>query len=77
MSTTTTYSPSYGVSSRTAAAPRRKSLLHRFVDRMVEARMHRAEEFLRQNSHLIPRELEGQAGWKLTERSEDSLPFVR
>ena len=75
MSTTTTYSPAYG--SRSAAAPKRKGLLQRFVDRMVEARMRKAEAFIQQHSHLIPRELEEQAGWKLTERSEDSLPFVR
>ena len=39
MATTTTYSPAYG--SRSAAAPKRKGLLQRFVDRMVEARMRR------------------------------------
>ena len=31
---------------------------------------------LYRHSHLLPRELE-QAGWKIGERSEDSLPFVR
>ncbi len=78
MSTSTTYSPAYGATAgRPAAAPKRKGLLRRFVDRMVEARMRKADEFIRQHAHLIPRELEEKAGWKLTERSEDSLPFIR
>jgi hypothetical protein len=78
MSTTTTYSPAYGATAGPAAATsKRKGLLRRFADRMVEARMRKADEFIRQHAHLIPRELEETAGWKLTERSEDSLPFVR
>jgi hypothetical protein len=77
MSTTTTYSPAYGAVSGDKAAPKRKGLLQRFIDRTVEARMRKAEAFIRQHSHLIPRELEERAGWKITERSEDSLPFVR
>jgi hypothetical protein len=77
MSTTTTYSLAYGALSHDKAAPERKGLLQRFVDRMIEARMRKAEQFTRRHSHLIPRELEEQAGWKITERSEDSLPFLR
>ena len=48
----------------------------RFYDRLIEARARQAGEVMRQHRHLLPRELE-QAGWKLGERSEDSLPFVR
>jgi hypothetical protein len=77
MSTMTVYSPAYGTLSGDKAAPQRKGLFLRFIDRMVEARLRKAEEYIRQHSHLIPRELEEQAGWKITERSEDSLPFVR
>jgi hypothetical protein len=73
----TTYSPTYGASPADEAAPEREGLLQRFFGRMVEARMRKAEEFTRRHSHLIPRELEEQAGWKITERSEDSLPFLR
>jgi hypothetical protein len=73
----TTYSPAYGALSRDKIVPTRKGLFQRFLDRMVEARMRKAEEYIRQHSHLVPRELEEQAGWKITERSEDSLPFVR
>ena len=39
--------------------------------------MRNAEAFIRQRSHLIPRELEGAADWRVAERSEDSLPFLR
>ena len=77
MSAMTTYSPAYGAAGRDKAAPNRKGLFQRFIDRMIEARMRKAEEFIRQHSHLIPRQLEEQAGWKITERSEGSLPFVR
>ena len=38
--------------------------------------MRQAQDVLERHSHLIPHELE-QAGWKVSERSEDSLPFVR
>ena len=76
MSTITTYSPACGTLSR-EATPTRKGLLQRFIDRMIEARMAKAEEFIRQHRHLLPNELEEQAGWKLTARSEESLPFIR
>jgi hypothetical protein len=77
MPATTAYSPAYGTISGAAAAPKRKGLFQRFFERLIEARMRRADEFIRQHSHLMPRDLEEQAGWRLTERSEDSLPFIR
>jgi hypothetical protein len=58
------------------AVPGEKGLFRRLYDRMIEARMRQANDVLRQHSHLIPHELE-QAGWKISARSEDSLPFVR
>ena len=76
MPATTTFSPGYGTISGAATTPKRKGLFQRFFDRLIEARMRRADAFIRQHSHLIPRDLE-QAGWRLTERSEDSLPFIR
>ena len=42
----------------------------------VAAQEARATAELKRHSHLLPRELD-QAGWKLGERSESSLPFVR
>jgi hypothetical protein len=57
-------------------AAKRKGLFMRFIDHMIEIRTLRAMEELKRHSHLLPRELD-QAGWKLTERSEESLPFVR
>jgi hypothetical protein len=59
-----------------AQAPR-KGLLRRFLDRIIEARMAKADEIIRQHRHLLPRELEDQASWKVTEKSESSLPFLR
>ncbi len=70
----------YDVAAPTAAtrkpATSRKGVLARFYDRLIEARMQKAVEELGHYRHLLPRELE-QAGWKIGERSEDSLPFVR
>jgi hypothetical protein len=58
-----------------SSAPR-KSLFWRFIDRIIAAQEARATAELKRHSHLLPRELD-QVTWKLGERSEDSLPFVR
>ncbi len=76
MSTMTSVSPAYGTLRRAEAPAKRRGPLQRFLDRMVEARMRKAEEFIKQHSHLLPRELD-EAGWRITARSEDSLPFAR
>jgi hypothetical protein len=57
------------------SASRRKSLWRGFVDAMIASRMRQAEREIARRSYLFARELE-QAGWKASERSEDSLPFV-
>ena len=75
MSSLTTFSAGCAVPGSTAV-PARRSLLKRAFDRLIESRMRKAEEVLRQQGHLIPRDLE-RAGWRITERSEDSLPFIR
>ena len=77
MSATTTFTPAYGTSTGDAVAPKRKGLFLRFFGRLIETRMRQANDVIRQHSHLVPRELEEQVGWRLTERSEDSLPFLR
>lgn len=77
MSTTTAFSPACDALPRGEPAPVRKGLFQRLLDRLIESRMRRAEEFIRQNSHLLPRDLEERGRWKITERSEASLPFVR
>ena len=71
---TITYCPAYGLAGddRRAASARACCSACRSADR---SRMRRPS-VIRQHSHLLPRELE-QAGWKITERSEDSLPFIR
>ena len=60
------------------AAPslQRKGLFARIVAGMIEARRKQAIEEMRRHGLKLPDELE-QAGWKINERSEDSLPFVR
>jgi len=63
-------------SARQSPSASRKSLLWRFVDRIIAAQSARATAELKRHSHLLPRELD-QVTWKLGERSEDSLPFVR
>jgi len=60
----------------TKPAAKRKSLFMRFVDHLIELRLRSAAEEIKRHSHLLPRELD-HAAWKLTTRSEDSLPFVR
>jgi len=77
MATTTHYSPSYGTQTEVSAKPVQRNLFKRLLDRLVEARMRQADEFIRQHRHLVPRDLEAQAGRQITQRSEDSLPFIR
>lgn len=52
------------------------SLLSRFYAAMIAARQRKATEELKRHGVLLPCELE-QAGWKINERNEDSLPFAR
>jgi hypothetical protein len=59
-----------------AAKPAETSRRKGFFARFMEARQRRALADLRRHGLLLPHELE-QAGWKINERSEDSLPFVR
>jgi hypothetical protein len=62
----------------TSAAPAaKKGFWARVFDRFVEGRQRKAmEEVRRYHRQLLPRELDD-AGWKTTECSKDSLPFVR
>ena len=66
---------------RTASAGKRPAAKHpgfwaRFFDRLIEARQRTAMREIRRHHFLLPRELDN-AGWKVGERSEDSLPFRR
>ena len=60
------------------AAPvrKRQGLFARILARMIEARQRQATEELRRHGLRLPNELE-EAGWKINERNEDALPFVR
>jgi hypothetical protein len=57
-------------------AARRPGLFARLMARLIEARERQAMNEIRRHAVLLPHELE-QAGWKVTEKSEDSLPFRR
>jgi hypothetical protein len=61
-----------------SAAPghKRPGLLARFYAGLIEARRRQAYQELKRHGVMLPSELE-QAGWKINERSEDSLPFAR
>ena len=61
------------VAKRTDKQP---GLFARLYAAFVEARHRRALEELKRHGVMLPFELE-QAGWKLNEKNEDSLPFTR
>ena len=62
---------------RTEATPaKRQGLFARIYAGFIEARRRRALEELKRHGVMLPNELE-LAGWKINERSEDSLPFSR
>ena len=63
-------------SANAAAARKRPSLLWRLYAGLIESRQHKAFEELKRHGVMLPSELE-HAGWKINERSEDSLPFIR
>ena len=56
-------------------ATERPGFWRRLFDRLIESRLRHAQDELKRHSHLLPRELDA-AGWKVSARSEDSLPFV-
>jgi hypothetical protein len=72
---TNTYSSGFELGIQTK--PQSRNLFKRLLDRLVEARMRQAEEYIRQNRHMIPREFAERANRQINERNEDSLPFIR
>jgi len=59
-----------------AQAAKRKGRFARVLARMIAARQKQAMDEVRRYGIVLPRELE-RADWKVSERSEDSLPFQR
>jgi hypothetical protein len=57
-------------------AHKRRGFVGRFVDYLIAGRTGRAAEEIKCHSHLLPCELD-KVAWKLGERGDDSLPFVR
>jgi hypothetical protein len=73
---TVTYDRAH-VPAATATAPaKRPGRWLRLYYRLLEAREKSALAELHRHGLRLPQELE-QAGWKINERSEDSLPFIR
>ena len=58
------------------AKTRAQGWFSRLFERLVESRRRQAMIELQRHGLRLPRELE-EAGWKISERNEDSLPFVR
>ena len=56
--------------------PAKKHWFVRFVDKIAESQMRRAQRDIQLYRHLLPSELEA-AGGKLNCRQEDYLPFAR
>jgi hypothetical protein len=52
----------------------RQGWFKRAMARMIAARHRQAMEEVRRHGIVLPREFD-QAAWKVTDRSEDSLPF--
>ena len=79
-----TYETASAVHTKTAPVTRtcakrtvkRPGLFARLYVAFIEARRRAAFEELKRHGVMLPFELE-QAGWKLNERNEDSLPFTR
>jgi len=65
-----------GIAAKTAPARKRPGVFSRFFASLIANRQRQAVEELKRHGVKLPNELE-QAGWKINERSEDSLPFVR
>lgn len=72
---TSTFVPSaYG---KIGSSPvRKQGMLARLFARFIESRQRQAMLELQRHGLRLPTELEA-AGWKITERNEDSLPFIR
>jgi hypothetical protein len=71
-----TYETVSAVRTETAPARKRPGIFARFYAGLIEARRRKAFDELKRHGVMLPYELE-QAGWKVNERNEDSLPFTR
>ena len=71
-----TYETATAVRTNAVPAAKRPGLFARLYASLIEARRRKAFEELKRHGVMLPFELE-QAGWKVNERNEDSLPFNR
>ena len=70
-----TYHTAAAVRATGTPARQQPGLFSRLAARFMAARQRAAFAELKRHGVLLPHELE-QAGWKINERSEDSLPFT-
>jgi hypothetical protein len=59
-----------------AAKSQRPNWFARFVDRLVEAQMRKAQRDIERYRYLLPEQFERDA-WKVEKESKGQLPFVR
>ena len=71
-----TYEVAPAAAPASAPVAKRPGLFARLYASMIVAQARRAERELKNYRHLLPDELE-QAGGKIGERNDNSLPFVR
>jgi hypothetical protein len=60
-----------------ARVERKRGLLARFFDAMVEARMRQAVRELALHRHLVPEDLLKKYGYTATASDDSALPFTR
>jgi hypothetical protein len=60
-----------------APAKPKRSLLTRFYDAMIEARMRQAMREIAMHRRLIPADILKEAGYQATVTKDGSLPFTR
>jgi hypothetical protein len=65
-----------GSTAAVASAAKRTGFWNRMAARLIEARERQVVALIQRHGAKLPHELE-EAGWKINQRSEDSLPFVR
>ncbi len=71
-----TYGAHTAVETAKPAVKKGKGAFARFIEAVADARLRQAQREIAMHRHLLPADFEI-AGHKITDRSEDSLPFAR
>ena len=62
---------------RAARSTPKRSLLGRFYDALIEARLRQAKREIAMREHLLPKNLLKEAGYQATVSKDGALPFTR